>query len=112
MSGITTHVLDVARGSPAAGVAVRLEAGSAGGWREIGRATTDADGRVRGFDDAPDLAAGEYRLSFDVGEWFAAQGRGSFWPRVEIAFAVADAAADHHVPLLLSPFGYTTYRGS
>lgn len=113
MSGITTHVLDTARGRPASGVPVVLEIRSSGGWREIGRSETDADGRVRRLlpEGAP-LAADTYRLTFDVGRYFASQGVEGFYPEAAIVFVVRDAAQHHHVPLLLSPYGYSTYRGS
>ena len=113
MSGITTHVLDTARGRPAAGVPVTLEAKGEGGWAVVGRGATDADGRLRDL-LPPDFAfgEGEYRLTFDAGAYFAASGAEGFYAEVSIAFVVRDAAAHYHVPLLLSPFGYTTYRGS
>jgi 5-hydroxyisourate hydrolase len=119
MSGITTHVLDTAHGLPASGVPVVLEIRSADGWREIGRAETDADGRVRqllptGAASAEGAAmiAGVYRLTFDTGTYFRAQGVEGFFPEASIVFHVRDAARHHHVPLLLSPYGYSTYRGS
>jgi len=99
MTTCSTHVLDAALGVPARGVQVRL------GEEE---ATTDADGRVR-FD--AELAAGEHTLTFATGEWFAAAGRETFYPAVTVTFAVEDQA-HVHVPLLLSPYSYTTYRGS
>ena len=102
MSGITTHVLDTARGRPAAGVPVRLD----GPDRPLGEAVTDHDGRVRAI--GPEhLEPGTYTLTFDV----AAYDEGSFFPRVAIAFRVTDDE-HHHVPLLLAPFTYSTYRGS
>ena len=113
MSGITTHVLDTARGRPAAGLPVTLEAKSEDGWRVVGRGATDADGRLR--DLAPSdfvLGEGAYRLTFDAGAYFAAAGAEGFYTEVVVSFVVRDAAAHHHVPLLLSPYGYTTYRGS
>lgn len=113
MSGITTHVLDTARGRPAAGVGVTLEAKGVGGWAAIARGRTDADGRLRDL-LPPDFAlgAGDYRLTFDAGGYFAAQGAEAFYTEVSVAFVVRDPAAHYHVPLLLSPYGYTTYRGS
>lgn len=110
---ITTHVLDLALGRPAAGVEVVLERRDGGDWRWLGGGTTDADGRLRALlpDDA-ELAAGTYRLSFATGAYFTAQGLASFHPQVTIVFTVVDGAQHHHVPLLLSPFGYSTYRGS
>ncbi|HEX7958263.1 MAG TPA: hydroxyisourate hydrolase [Pyrinomonadaceae bacterium] len=113
MSGITTHVLDTARGLPAAGVPVTLEAKGAEGWRVIGRGATDADGRLRDLlpTDFP-LEAGDYRLTFDAGAYLAAAGAGGFYTEVVVSFVVRDPAAHYHVPLLLSPYGYSTYRGS
>ena len=114
MSAITTHVLDTARGRPASGVPVTLEAAeTGGGWRTLGRGLTDADGRLRELlPPGRALTAGVFRLTFDTAAYFAAQGADSFYPFVQIAFAVRDAAEHHHVPLLLSPYGYSTYRGS
>lgn len=113
MSAITTHVLDISRGQPAQGVAVTLEVESGEGWRVLGRGETDADGRQRGllpFDFK--LAAGVYRLTFSTSDYFAARSVESFYPEVMISFIVSEGAAHYHVPLLLSPFGYSTYRGS
>ena len=111
MTGITTHILDLTAGSPAAGVAVTLERRESSGWAMLGRAVTDADGRVREGLPAP-IAAGRFRLTFATGEWFAARGVASFHPEVTVTFEVQDVRQHHHVPLLLSPFGYSTYRGS
>jgi 5-hydroxyisourate hydrolase len=113
MSGITTHVLDIARGRPAAGVPVALETKTEGGWRVVGRGATDADGRLRDL-TPPDfvLSEGDYRLTFDAAAYFEASGVEGFYAEVVIGFVVRDAAAHYHVPLLLSPYGYTTYRGS
>jgi 5-hydroxyisourate hydrolase len=119
MTEITTHVLDLARGTPAAGVAVTLERGDAhGSYSRVGYATTDADGRVASFGPAP--AAGEadsgapvrHRLTFAVGAYFAAQGVACFHPEVQVVFDAAPGTPRCHVPLLVSPFGYSTYRGS
>lgn len=107
---ITTHVLDTARGKPAAGVPVTLEwRGSA--WEPAGSGVTDADGRCREILQRP-RAAGVWRLRFDVAAYFAALGVESFYPSVEICFEVRDPAQHYHVPLLIAPFGYSTYRGS
>lgn len=109
---ITTHVLDTARGRPAAGVPVTLERAARGdGWAPAGRAVTDADGRARDLLAAP-LEAGRYRLTFDTGAYFHAAGVAAFYPEVSVHFEVTDPAEHHHVPLLLNPFGYSTYRGS
>jgi 5-hydroxyisourate hydrolase len=113
MSGITTHILDISRGRPAAGVTVVLEAEKDGGFAEIARGVTDDDGRCRTLlaeDERPE--AGVYRLRFETGAYFEGRGEARFHPFVTIAFSV-DAPEEHyHVPLLLSPFGFTTYRGS
>ena len=118
MSAITTHVLDTSRGKPAEGIAVVLEALEANGkWRALGSARTDSDGRVRdGLSPSEGMPsgvpAGTYRLRFDTGAYFRAQRLDHFFPEVVIIFAFTDATPHHHVPLLLSPFGYSTYRGS
>ena len=112
MSEITTHVLDLARGAPAAGIDVTLErADTAGSFSRIGRANTDANGRVRSFGSSADITAGRYRLTFRVEEYFAS-GDSAFFPEVQILIEVKDATRSYHVPLLLSPYGYTTYRGT
>jgi 5-hydroxyisourate hydrolase len=108
MSTISTHVLDSARGRPASGVGVRLQ--SADGT-EIAAGRTDADGRIGDLGPS-DLAAGAYRLVFDTGGYFVATGQAGFYPEVVVAFAIVDPAEHYHVPLLLAPFAYSTYRGS
>jgi 5-hydroxyisourate hydrolase len=113
MSGITTHVLDTSRGRPASGVPVTLEIREGEDWREIGRAQTDEDGRVRQL--LPAGAAptpGVYRLTFGIETYFREQEIEGFYPEAAITFHVRDASQHHHVPLLLSPYGYSTYRGS
>jgi len=105
MSGISTHILDTANGRPLAGVKVRLSFGD----RTIGTGTTDQDGRIRAL--APEgttLAPGHYQLLFETGEYFPH----GFYPAVTITFTVRDESGHYHIPLLISPFGYTTYRGS
>jgi 5-hydroxyisourate hydrolase len=110
---ITTHVLDTALGRPAQAVPVKLELRDAGGaWLVIGEGETDADGRLRTLTPAGPVAPGTYRIAFDTGAYFAANQVAGFFPRVEIQFVVRDGAQHHHVPLLLSPFGYSTDRGS
>jgi 5-hydroxyisourate hydrolase len=106
---ISTHVLDTARGRPATGVPVVLERAGDGGWEEAGRSRTDADGRAP---LTPDVRAGRYRLTFDTGAYFGALGVRGFYPEVAVQFEVTDPGQHHHVPLLLNPFGYSTYRGS
>lgn len=109
---ITTHVLDTAAGRPGRGIAIELELDGAGSWQRIGAGTTDDDGRLRTLTPAGPIAAGTYRLRFHTGAYLAAIHQSGFFPVVEIQFAVADGAQHHHVPLLLSPYGYSTYRGS
>ena len=114
MSPITTHVLDTSRGRPAAGVAVTLELlEPEASWRQLGWGETDADGRLRDLlpeEHAP--APGVYRLTFETGAYFAARGVESFYPVAVVVFEVRAAGEHYHVPLLLNPFGYSTYRGS
>ena len=114
MSSITTHVLDIARGRPAEGIAVTLEQRSGdGGWRKLGSGRTNADGRAADLLAPPaQLERGEYRLTFDAAAFFKTQATDSFYSSIVIAFRVDDPAQRYHVPLLLSPFGYSTYRGS
>lgn len=113
MSGITTHVLDTSRGRPAEGVPATLELESAGGWKLIGKGVTNSDGRITDLvAKDSDLSAGVYRLIFDTGKYFADRQTRSFYPQVTVVFQVEDASQHYHVPLLLSPFGYSTYRGS
>jgi len=103
---VSTHVLDSVLGRPAAGVAVRLLVGD----DVVAEGVTDADGRCRLTEDA--VGPGTCRLVFDTGPWFAGQERATFYPEVVLAFAVREPAEHHHVPLLLAPFAYSTYRGS
>ena len=105
---ISSHILDTASGRPAAGVAVRLEKQLADGvWKPAGEAVTDADGRVKEL-LAESVEATTYRLTFATGAYFPE----GLYPEVSIVFAVRDASRHYHIPLLLSPHGYTTYRGS
>jgi 5-hydroxyisourate hydrolase len=109
---ISTHVLDTAHGGPAAGLAVTLRRrGADGDWSVVGRAVTDADGRVKDLANAP-LTAGDYRLEFATGKYFTAFGTEVFYPEVFVTVAATDGGAHLHVPLLLSPFGYSTYKGT
>lgn len=101
---LSTHVLDTARGEPVPGVPVTLERRDGAAWVRIAQGTTDGDGRLRDWVAAADWSAGRYRLVFDV--------RGAFFPEVAVVFEITDPDRHHHVPLLLSPYGYTTYRGS
>ncbi len=106
---LTTHVLDNARGEPAAGVPVRLERADGGGWLAVAGGVTDTDGRLRDFVPDGDWRAGRYRLVFETAGYL---GAGAFYPEVSVVFEVADPDRHLHLPLLLSPYGYTTYRGS
>jgi 5-hydroxyisourate hydrolase len=108
MPGISTHILDTANGRPAAGVPVVLEMRGGGDWAEVASATTDSDGRVAELLEGP-LEAGDYRIRFATGGYL---GGGAFFPEVTVTFTVTAPDEHHHVPLLLSPFGYATYRGS
>lgn len=112
MRSISTHVLDTSRGVPAEGIPVTLERLDDGAWTLVREATTDGDGRVRDLVPEGALARGTYRATFALAAYFGAQGVASFYPRAQIEFVVADEGAHYHVPLLLSPFGYSTYRGS
>ncbi len=105
---VTTHILDLVRGKPAAGVAVQLFYGS----ELLSEGVTDEDGRVEAWRQAVSLSPGKYRLEFAVEPWFAERGETSFYEDVHISFRVEDVSEHYHVPLLLSPFGYSTYRGS
>ena len=113
MSAITTHVLDTSRGRPAAGVPVTLEVEAAGGWKLIGKGTTNADGRISDLvADETGIEAGVYRLIFDTSTYFTGNKVEAFYPQVTVVFKTENAKQHYHVPLLLSPFGYSTYRGS
>lgn len=112
-SPITTHVLDTARGRPAEGVDVELEIAEGDGWRFLAGRRTDADGRILDLLPAPPgLEPGTYRLTFAVGAYEEGLGGEAFYPFVPVVFRVVDPGQHYHVPLLLSPFGYSTYRGS
>ena len=111
MTRITTHVLDTSAGRPASGMTVRLERADATPEAPLASATTDRDGRVA--DWLPDgIAPGRYRLVFETGAWFRAAGRETLYGEVAVDFEVRGGVPHHHLPLLLAPFGYSTYRGS
>jgi 5-hydroxyisourate hydrolase len=114
MSPITTHVLDTARGRPAASMHVVLEQRDAQDqWQVVGRAETDGDGRVRTLmPDGASLLPGIYRLVFETRKYFDAHGLRTLYPYVTVVFEASPDEAHYHIPLLLTPFGYTTYRGS
>lgn len=109
---ISTHVLDTARGCPAAGLAVSLSRrGADGAWSVVEKAVTDGDGRVREL--APGhLRPGDYKLEFATAAYFKAAAMRGLYPEVSVVFNVTDSAANYHVPLLLSPYGYSTYKGT
>jgi 5-hydroxyisourate hydrolase len=111
-SAITTHVLDTSRGTPAAAVRVAVEREAYGAWKRVAQAETDASGRCATLLPRGSLEAGAYRLTFDVGSYFQESGRKTLWRMVTIEFVVEDRTAHYHVPLLISPYGYSTYRGS
>jgi 5-hydroxyisourate hydrolase len=106
---LSTHVLDASTGTPAEGVAVALEQRTKYGWEAVTEQRTDVDGRVRDL-GAPTI--GVHRITFDTGGYFAQRGVATFYPQVTVSFEVTDPQAHYHVPLLLSPFAFSTYRGS
>jgi 5-hydroxyisourate hydrolase len=113
MSQITTHVLDISLGRPAAGVPVLLEVEDIGtGWKSMGRGETDNDGRLSDLVPPEALVEGIYRLTFDTRAYFASRKVEALYPQVSIVFSVREAEKRYHIPLLLSPYGYSTYRGS
>lgn len=114
MSTISKHILDTSRGAPAGGVAVSLEWQNADeSWTELSHAWTDQDGRVKPFFlvEQP-LSGGTYRLCFDTDSYFSGLSVDSFYPQVIVVFKIDDSTQHYHVPLLISPYGYSTYRGS
>ena len=113
MTGITTHVLDTALGRPAVGMPVLLERQAAGDtWTEVGRGVTDSAGRCANLYGRRALARGVHRLTFDTSTHYYATETATFFPAIYIVFVVDNTGEHFHVPLLLSPFGYTTYRGA
>lgn len=110
---ISTHVLNTASGKPAPGVAVVLQYQAGKNWEELGRSLTDLQGRAADLYPAKKpLQMGIYRVVYETGVYFKGQGTKTFFPQVEIIFEVEKTDEHYHVPLLLSPFGYSTYRGS
>jgi 5-hydroxyisourate hydrolase len=114
MATISTHVLDTSRGRPAGGIEISLERLNAGeGWSPLSRGITDDDGRVKQFVlTEPQLGPGTYRLVFSVEKYFDGLQQQTFYPEVTVTFLIEGGAEHYHVPLLISPFGYSTYRGS
>lgn len=113
MSQITSHVLDTSRGKPAAGIMITLYQQKAGEWVLLGQGETNQDGRVPDLSEAKEaLAAGSYRVHFALADYFAALDQRAFYPYVDVVFEISSAGEHYHIPLLLSAFGYSTYRGS
>ncbi len=113
MSAITTHVLDTAKGRPGSGIHIVLEHRNMDQWDELASGQTNFDGRLSDLlQEGFHLLEGVYRLTFDTKSYFDSQGEHGFYPNVTIAFEVKDPTQHYHVPLLISPFGYSTYRGS
>ena len=108
---ISTHVLDLSSGQPAAGVAVLAELSTGEGWEEVGSGLTDDDGRIGDLVEGA-VVAGSYRMTFESGSYYASISVGGFYPRIVIHFDVGQPSDRLHVPLLISPYGYSTYRGS
>jgi 5-hydroxyisourate hydrolase len=113
MTQITSHILDTSRGRPAEGVLVTLMQQQGDDWLMVGSASTDTDGRVADFAGEQDkLPGGIYKLTFYLSEYYERLQEDSFYPYVDVSFEIADDGQHYHVPLLLNPFGYSTYRGS
>lgn len=111
MTGITSHVLDTSIGKPAAGIGISLHRKNDDAWAAIGDAVTDDDGRVASL-TGNTCEPGHYQITFAVADYFERRNVESFYPVIKIEFTVVDAAQHYHVPLLLNPFGFSTYRGS
>jgi hydroxyisourate hydrolase len=105
---LSTHVLDTARGEPAVDVPITLQRLDRGDWITVAEGATDGNGRLSGWVSAEQLVVGRYRLHFDVSFY---QGPGGFFPEITVVFDISDPSRHLHLPLLLSPFGYTTYKG-
>lgn len=112
MSPITTHILDTAIGKPAAGINIDLFIQNDNEWEKVGSGTTDNDGRVKDLMSVGELKAGTYKIKFYVGSYFAKSGTSGFYNEIPIEFCIKETSSHYHVPLLLNPFGYSTYRGS
>ena len=112
MSPISTHVLDTHTGLPAGNVDVTLEQQAKGCWIPLAKGRTDTNGRVRDLVTDASIAPGIYRMTFQTGEYFQAEGVTGFYPSVSILFEITNPTQHYHIPLLLSPYGYSTYRGS
>jgi 5-hydroxyisourate hydrolase len=113
MKRLSTHVLDTTRGQPASGIVVVLECAAGAEWKLLGQGQTDADGRIPNLiGDPSGLPAGDYRLRFATAAYFHALGMAVFYPEVQVHVRLGETSKNYHLPLLLSPYGYTTYRGS
>ena len=113
MTQITSHILDTSVGKPAEGILITLQQQTGDSWLMLGSTTTDADGRVADFTQTEEvLVAGIYKLTFYLSEYYARDDRPTFYPHVDVAFEIDGDGQHYHVPLLLNPFGYSTYRGS
>ncbi|SFN66142.1 5-hydroxyisourate hydrolase [Candidatus Pantoea varia] len=111
MSTVTTHILDTALGKPASGVAISLEQNSPEGWFPISQGETDCDGRLKDLTPEP-LTPGHYRLTAEIGDYFAVAGRDALYVSAQIDFVIAEAGSHFHLPFLISPWSWSTYRGS
>ncbi|MGJ0480874.1 hydroxyisourate hydrolase [Pantoea agglomerans] len=111
MSTVTTHILDTALGKPASGVAISLEQNSPEGWFPISQGETDIDGRLKDLTPEP-LTPGHYRLTAEIGDYFAVAGRDALYVSAQIDFVIAEAGSHFHLPFLISPWSWSTYRGS
>lgn len=109
---LSVHVLNQQTGKPASGVEVTLEQKQQAGWKFLNKATTDRDGRIKQFWPAQPAATGDYRVIFKTGDYFKQQKQESFFPEVPVEFHISSTNEHYHVPLLLSQYGYSTYRGS
>ena len=112
MSPITTHVLDTALGKPAAGIPITLEKLNNEGWQTLASGITNADGRISDLITADSFEIGTYKMTFMTERYCKTAGFDTFYPYVPVVFEIEDTDQHYHVPLLLSPFGYSTYRGS
>ena len=113
MASLSTHILDTSIGLPAPNVTVVCSHLIDGDWVQVGEGITDSDGRIKGLHGQNDMVPGEtYRLTFRTAAYFSAQGTTVFYPQVDVQFLVGNDKDHYHVPLLLNPFGYSTYRGS
>ncbi len=111
MSHISTHILDTSLGKPATGVRIRLEKHTASGWQVLNEAETNADGRIASMADAA-LPPGRYRLTAEIGEWFRQTGRETLYPMAQIDVTLPRSGDHYHLPFLIAPWGWSTYRGS